>query len=481
MTDKQKHIHLIAICGVGMAPLAVLLKKAGYHVTGSDKAAYPPMSDVLRSAGIEIQEGFDPAHLDPHPDLVIVGNAVPRENPEALRVEQDALPKMSFPEAVAEFFIGDRKSLVVAGTHGKTTTTGMLARVLKDAQQKPGYLIGGLVSDLGEFARASDGDYFAIEGDEYDSAYFDKRPKFVHYRPAAAIVTSIEFDHADIYSDMDAIRSAFHGLAGQVPANGFIIGNGDYPDILATVKPNTAARFISYGTGAENDWRLSDLQSSAVGISFEAQYKGTTEARITLQVPGEMNALNALAVFAMCRELGIDDEPVLFGLSQFAGAARRQQKVGEVDGVVVIDDFAHHPTAVEATLEAIRGRYAGHRIVAVFEPRSNTSRRSVFQQQFTNALEKADFAVVSEVYVKENDPLAPDEMLATDQVVDDLLAAGRHAWTAAGPDAILARLVGELRNGDVVVCMSNGAFGGLPRRLLAALGSGSAAELSVQP
>jgi UDP-N-acetylmuramate: L-alanyl-gamma-D-glutamyl-meso-diaminopimelate ligase len=481
VSDKQQHVHLVAICGVGMAPLAVLLKKAGYRVTGSDKAAYPPMSDVLRAAGIEIQEGFKAEHLDPRPDLVIVGNAVPRENPEAVRVEDDDLAKMSFPEAVAEFFIADRKSLVVAGTHGKTTTTGMLARVLDDAQERPGYLVGGLVSDLGEFARAADGDYFVIEGDEYDSAYFDKRPKFVHYRPHAAIVTSIEFDHADIYSDMEAIRAAFHGLAGQVPSAGFIVGNGDYVDVLETVKPNTAARFISYGTGADNDWRLADLQSSAVGISFEARFKGSTEARVSLQVPGEMNALNALAVFALCRELGIDDQPVLFGLSQFQGATRRQQKVGEEEGIVVIDDFAHHPTAVAATLEAIRGRYVGHRIVAVFEPRSNTSRRSVFQRQYTEALKLADLAVVSAVYVKEADPLAVTEMLSTDKIVEDLTAAGREAWTADGPDAILARLAGELRSGDVVVCMSNGAFGGLPRRLLAELGGRATTQLTVQP
>lgn len=481
MSDKPRHIHLVAICGVGMAPLAVLLKKAGYHVTGSDKAAYPPMSDVLHGAGIEIQEGFDARHLDSKPDLVIVGNAVPRENPEAMRVERDELAKMSFPEAVAEFFIGDRKSLVVSGTHGKTTTTGMLARVLNDAQLRPGYLIGGLVSDLGEFARAATGEYFVIEGDEYDSAYFDKRPKFVHYRPYAAIVTSVEFDHADIYDDMSAIRSAFKGLAGQVPSDGFVIGNGDYRDIIDTVKPNTPARFISYGIGAENDWTVAGLESSAVGISFDARYHNNVEARLTLQVPGEMNALNALAVFAMCRELGLDDQPVLFGLSQFEGAARRQQKVGEVDGIVVIDDFAHHPTAVGLTLDAIRARYSGHRLVAVFEPRSNTSRRSVFQQQYTTALERADVAVVSAVYAKANDPLTADQALSTDRIVADLKAAGRDAWTADGPDEILARLAGQLRSGDVVVCMSNGAFGGLPKRLLAKLGSGTLPELTVQP
>jgi len=481
VNDKQRHIHLVSICGVGMAPLAVLLKKAGYHVTGSDKAAYPPMCDVLRAAGIEIQKGFAPEHLDPQPDLVIVGNAVPRDNPEALRVEQDGLAKMSFPEAVAEFFIRDRRSLVVSGTHGKTTTTGMLARVLDDAQLRPGYLIGGLVSDLGEFARAGTGEYFVIEGDEYDSAYFDKRPKFVHYRPHAAIVTSIEYDHADIYDDMEAIRVAFAGLAGQVPPEGFIIVNGDYTDIVDTIKPNTAARYISYGMESKNDWTVVGLESSAQGISFEARYRDKVEARVSLQVPGEMNALNALAVFAMCRELGLPDQPILFGLSQFQGAARRQEKIGEVDGIVIIDDFAHHPTAVGLTLDAIRASYVGHRLVAVFEPRSNTSRRSIFQEQYTAALERADLTVVSAVYAKENDPLSADQSLSTDRIVADLIAAGRSAWTADGPDAILPRLAAELRSGDVVVCMSNGAFGGLPKRLVAELSSGAASELTIQP
>jgi len=468
-----------------MAPLAVLLKKAGYRVTGSDKAAYPPMSDVLRDEGIEILSGFAAAHLDPRPDVVIVGNAVPSSNVEACEAEALGIERMSFPQAVAEYFIGDRKSLVVAGTHGKTTTTGMLARVLGDAGRQPGYLIGGLVRDLGEFARAATGEYFVIEGDEYDSAYFDKRPKFVHYRPHAAIVTSLEFDHADIYPDLDAVRAAFADLGTRIPSDGFLVGCADYGDVVDVIAPKVRGRFISYGStrnGAHAcDWHIGSLQANAVGQTFEARYRGSAEARLTLSVPGRMNALNALAVFVLCRELGIDDAAVAAALAQFEGAARRQEKVGEEAGIVVIDDFAHHPTAVQATLEAIRERYAGHRIVAVFEPRSNTSRRRIFQDQFTDALAVADLVVLSAVFRKENDPLTADEMLSTDSIVRNLRARSVEAWTVDGPDAILARLPTELRSGDVVVCMSNGAFGSLPRRLIVALGGSPSAELPVQP
>jgi UDP-N-acetylmuramate: L-alanyl-gamma-D-glutamyl-meso-diaminopimelate ligase len=443
------------------------------------------MSDVLRDEGIDIMAGFDVAHLDPRPDVVIVGNAVPAANVEARAAESLGIERMSFPQAVAEYFIGDCESLVVSGTHGKTTTTGMLARVLDDAGQGPGYLVGGLVRDLGEFARAATGPYFVIEGDEYDSAYFDKRPKFVHYRPHAAILTSVEFDHADIYADLDAVRAAFADLAARIPSDGFLVGCADYRDVMEIVAPKVRGRFISYGssrTAAQPcDWHLGGLQASAVGQTFDACYRGAVEARLTLSVPGRMNALNALAVFALCRELGIDEAAVTTGLAHFEGAARRQEKVGEEAGVVVIDDFAHHPTAVQATLEAIRERYAGHRIVAVFEPRSNTSRRRIFQDQFTRALALADVVVLSAVYRKENDPLTAENMLSTDTIVRDLAARGRTAWCGDGPDEILARLPGDLRSGDVVVCMSNGAFGSLPRRLVSELGGGSGAELPIQP
>jgi len=468
--NTPKRIHMIAVCGVGMAPLAVLLKGAGHAVTGSDKAAYPPMSDVLEQAGVQVLQGFDASHLEPPPDLVVVGNAVTRSNPEAVEVERRGIERLSFPEAVARFFLHGHRSLVVAGTHGKTTTTGMLARALQEAGLEPGYLVGGLVRDLGDLARPARGDYFVIEGDEYDSAYFDKGPKFLHYQPAAAIVTSLEFDHADIYRDLDHVKSAFSKLAAIVPREAPLVCCADYPDLLDAVGQTGPARVIPYGSSASARWRPGRLDATADGSRFEVELDGHAVDALQISVPGRMNVLNGLAVYALCSELGVDAEAVKRALRSFRGAARRQEVVGEAGGVTVVDDFAHHPTAIAATIEAMRARYPRRFLRVVFEPRSNTSRRNVFQGRFTDALAAADAVVLSAVYAKENDPLRADEMLSTDRIVTDLMAAGRPAWVADGPDAILARLVTEVREGDVVVCMSNGGFGNLPRRLLAALG-----------
>ncbi len=470
MSDPIEHVHLVAVCGVGMAPLAVMLKERGMAVTGCDRAAFAPMSEVLAAAGIEIELGFSPTHIESRPDLVVIGNAIPANNEEAREVERQGLRRWSFPETVERLFLAGREPLVVAGTHGKTTTTGMLARSLEVAGADPGYLVGGLVRDLGRFAREGTGRFFVIEGDEYDSAYFDKRPKFVHYRPSAAIVTSIEFDHADIYRDLEHVKSAFRLLAEQIPAGAPLVGCADSPQVRPAIAEAGRGRFVSYGL-REGDWRAASLECRGDTTSFDVVRGGAVERRrVRLILPGRMNVSNALAVYALCRELGMDGEAVVEALASFRGAARRQEVVGEASGITIVDDFAHHPTAVAATLDALRERFAGRRVWAVFEPRSNTSRRALFQRRYAAALAGADCIVVSAVYRKPNDPLAADEMLSTDRLVADLESAGRPAWTADGPDAILERLPGQLRAGDVVVCMSNGAFGNLPRRLLAALG-----------
>ncbi len=470
MSERVERVHLVAVCGVGMAPLAVMLKERGITVTGCDRAAFAPMSDVLAQAGIEIAQGFSPGHLDEsQPDLVVIGNAIPATNEEAAEVERRGLRRWSFPETVSRLFLEGREPLVVAGTHGKTTTTGMLARSLEVAGTDPGYLVGGLVRDLGRFAREGSGRFFVIEGDEYDSAYFDKRPKFVHYRPSAAIVTSIEFDHADIYRDLDHVKQAFRALAEQLPEGAPLVGCADSAEVGRTIEHVGRGRFVSYGL-REGRWRAAAIDCGTDATRFDILYGGSIERRgMRLAVPGRMNVANALAVYALCRELGVAGEAVAEALATFRGAARRQEVVGEASGVVVIDDFAHHPTAVAATLEALRERFEGRRLWAVFEPRSNTSRRAVFQQRYAEALAAADCVAVSAVYQKPNDPLAAEEMLSTDRLVSDLVRSGRTAWCADGPEAILERLPGELRAGDVVVCMSNGAFGDLPRRLLAAL------------
>jgi len=478
---ERMRIHLTAVCGVGMAPLAVALKEAGHDVTGSDIQAYPPMSEVLASAGIRILEGFSAKHLEPRPDLVVIGNAVPKTNPEAQEVERAGIARISFPEAVARFLIDGSRSLVVAGTHGKTTTTGMMAFVLDAAGVEPGYLVGGRVPDLGEFARAGAGRYFVVEGDEYDSAYFDKRPKFIHYRPYGVILTSIEFDHADIYRDADHVESAFADLLRLLKPESPLVACAEYESIRRVTGRVGVARVIWYGRDSVADWSYRDVRTVGGETHFEALYRGFPESTLKLSIPGEMNAANALAVYAMMRELDIDRTAVADALRRYKGAARRQQLVGEADGITVIDDFAHHPTAVRLTLDAIGERFPGRRLVAVFEPRSNTSRRAVFQDAYAEALSAASIAAVSAVYAKPNDPLSAEQMLSTDRLVADLAKRDTHAWAAEGPDAILARLPDDLRPGDVVVCMSNGSFGNLPRRLLALLGTGDGARVAVQP
>jgi UDP-N-acetylmuramate: L-alanyl-gamma-D-glutamyl-meso-diaminopimelate ligase len=468
MQNEPRHIHFLAICGVGMAPMAVMLRDAGYKVTGSDVAAYPPMGDMLREAGIEIRMGFDAKNLEPRPDLVVVGNAVPRSNPEAQAVEALGLEKTSFPAALGRFFLSrGAKSLVVAGTHGKTTTTGMLAHCLATAGTDPGYLVGGLVRDLGKLASAGGGEYFAVEGDEYDTAYFDKGPKFLHYKPSAVILTSVEFDHADIYSDVEHVKSSFRKLAGILPMNGPLVACTDYPHLLSAIDKAGKYRLVPYGLKSPEGWEPRDIRVGPEGSEFELHWKGRRDTVLHLPLVGAMNALNATAVYALCRELGIELGAVIEGLRTYKGAARRQEIVGEKGGITVVDDFAHHPTAVGLTIAAIRGRFPKRRLWAIFEPRSNTSRRAVFQQAYADALAGADCVALSAVFRKDNDPLKPEEMLSTDRLVSDLSARGVPAWTEAGPDEILARLRGELREGDVALCMSNGAFGGLPKKLVA--------------
>lgn len=476
-----RSIHLTAICGVGMAPLAVALKRSGYHVTGSDKQAFPPMSQVLAAAGIPIREGFSPTNLDPRPDLVVIGNAVTATNVEAIEVERLGIPRMSFPEAVGRFLIGGSKSLVVAGTHGKTTTTGMLAFALEGAGVEPGYLVGGLIPDLGELAKAGAGTYFAVEGDEYDTAYFDKQPKFLHYRPYAVILTSVEFDHADIYRDAAHVETAFGQLLDLLGSKGPLVACSDYESIHRLVDARARERTIWYGKSASRGWSYGALREAGEHTVFEALFDGRLEETLTLSLHGEMNVANATAVYALSRELGLDRARIVAAIARYRGGARRQEKIGEARGIVVIDDFAHHPTAVLKTLDAMARRYPGRRLVAVFEPRSNTSRRAVFQSAYAEALSHAALSVVSSVYAKQNDPLKPDEMLSTERLVEDLARLGRRAWSADGPEEILAKLPHELRSGDVVLCMSNGAFGNFPRRLLGLLAANDRPETRVQP
>jgi len=464
--ETIRHIHLMGICGTGVGALAGMLKSAGFVVTGSDQQVYPPMSDFLAQEGIPVQSGYSPANLTPRPDLVVVGNVIRRDNPEALALAELGLPYASFPQALGHFFIGAKKSLVVTGTHGKTTTSSLLATLLHGAGLAPSFMIGGLVQAFGRNFNVAGGEYFVAEGDEYDTAFFDKGPKFLHYRPHVAIVTSIEFDHADIYADLEAIKSSFRKLVAIMPPAGCLVACLDDPVVRELVAA-APCPVLGYGSAPDALWRLDGLRVEPGGTTFVAMKKGQPFGSFLNVLPGRHNALNALAVIAVLDFLGVGQEAIASGLRAFQGVRRRQEVRGVVRGVTVIDDFAHHPTAVRETLAALAAAYAGKRLVAVFEPRTNSSRRRVFQEAYADS-----FAGAAEVLVREPMPLAnvpAHEQFSSRQLVDDLLARGISARYFPSTEAILAHLVSTAGGGDVVAIMSNGGFDNIHQRLLALL------------
>jgi UDP-N-acetylmuramate: L-alanyl-gamma-D-glutamyl-meso-diaminopimelate ligase len=464
-------VHLIAACGVGMSGLAALLREAGHDVTGSDEQAYPPASTILRELGVTVSSGWEPRRLD-GADLVICGNAVTRDNPEARAARDRQLPTMSFPQAIEELFLQTRRPLVVAGTHGKTTSSSMLAFVLERCGRDPGWLIGGAPRDLPTSARLGGSRWFVIEGDEYDSAYFDKEAKFLHYRPDMLLLTAVEFDHADIYRDLDAVKGAFRKLIGLLRPGAPVAVCGDFPHALDVVRGG-AADVQRFGLDAGNTWRVTDLVDDGV-TRFCIREDGREVCEVALGAPGPINARNALGILLLARQTGVSWAAGAAALGEFRGVSRRQEIVGEARGVTVIDDFAHHPTAVAGTVAALRLRYPGRRLRAVFEPRSNTSRRTVFQAEFTEALAGADEVVLAQVFAKANDPIPAAERLSPETIVADVERRGTPARTIDGVPAIRDYLVASARSGDVIVIMSNGAFGGLPRLVAAGLGAPSA-------
>ncbi len=461
-------VHLIAACGVGMSALAVLLREAGHTVSGSDEQAYPPASTVLRAIGVTLSAGWEPRRLA-GVDLVICGNAVTRHNPEAAAAREQGMRTMSFPQALEELFLVERRPLVVAGTHGKTTSASMLAFVLQRCGRDPGWLIGGAPRDLPSSAALGGSPWFVVEGDEYDSAYFDKEPKFLHYRPHALLLTAVEFDHADIYRDLDAVKAAFRKLLGLLRPGAPLVACGDFPHLL-DVLAGTSADVGRFGLGEANRWRVTDLVDDGL-THFRIRDGDEAVCEVTLQAPGPINARNALGVLLVARELGVSWNAGAAALRQFRGVSRRQEIVGESRGVTVIDDFAHHPTAVAGTLAALRLRYPGRRLRAVFEPRSNTSRRRVFEHEFGDALARADEVVLAAVFVKANDPIPEAERLSPDTIVEQVARRGIPARTIDGVGPIRDYLVSSVRSGDVIVIMSNGSFGGLPRLVSDALGA----------
>ena len=464
MFGNLRSVHFIGIGGTAMASAAVAMHELGYQVSGSDQdVIYPPMSTFLAERSIRVMAGYAEVNLAHRPDLVVVGNAISRGNPEAEAVLDRKLRYCSLPELLKEFFIRGRRSLVVTGTHGKTTTASLLAWVLESAGLNPSFLIGGIPRNLGQGARFTDSEWFVIEGDEYDTAFFDKRSKFVHYLPEVAIVNNLEFDHADIFPTLADIQLSFRRFIHLIPRNGLLLANGDEANItpLLDVRHCPVKRF---GLGVENELRANGLVLKDDSSEFEL---GGTRFRIPMV--GELNVRNALAVTAAARHCGIRDSAIQSAFDSFLSVKRRMEVRGEAGGVTVIDDFGHHPTAIRETVRALRVKFPGRRIWAVFEPRSNTTRRNVFQQELVDALERADAVVVAEVARLEQLPLG--ERLNPEKLMQDLRLTGKPAAYLPTVDSIVDHVGSGARSGDVVCVFSNGGFGDIHNRLLARLGS----------
>lgn len=468
-TSRMPRVHLIGICGTAMATLAALLKQRGFDVRGSDQHVYPPMSDFLAAEQIPVLEGYRPEHIDDGLDLVVVGNAISRGNAELEAVLDRKLRHVSLPEALREHFLWQAPSVVIAGTHGKTTTTALTGWLLTHGGIDPTVFVGGIAGNFG----ASGSSYrlgsatapFVIEGDEYDSAFFDKTAKFLKYLPDVAVINNIEFDHADIYPDLEAVRIAFRRLVNLVPARGLTLLGIDSPE-AAALKERAHSRVLTFGTAAGADWQADALEVSSEGTSFRVRYRGEDLGRFTMPLVGAHNVRNALAAIAVGREFGVPPQRLREGLALFRGIKRRLEVVGTRREVTVYDDFAHHPTAVAETLAALRAAQPGRRIWAIFEPRSASSCRRVFQDDFARAFGAADEVVLATVF---RSSLPPDQRLSEEQLVADLRQSGTAARHLPDVDAIVAAVTAEARAGDLVVIMSNGGFGGIHHRLLTAL------------
>jgi UDP-N-acetylmuramate: L-alanyl-gamma-D-glutamyl-meso-diaminopimelate ligase len=465
--EAIRHVHLVAVAGTGVGTLACMLADRGFRVTGSDVAAYPPMGDQLRAAGIEVQKGFAREHVEAQrPDLVVIGNAVRADNPEARAAIDGGLPYLSFSDAVHHFFIRGKHSVVVAGTHGKTTCTSLIGWILAQTGRDPSLLIGGVARNFGVGFRLGAGDHFVVEGDEYDTAFFDKTPKFLHYAPRTLLLTSCEFDHADIYENQAQIEEQMAKLVALVPEDGCIVAETDTP-ALARLVERARAPVYSYGFSEEAQWKASDITFDEASTQFNVWSVQERAGRVRVPMHGRHNVENVLGSIALCHALGVPVQESAEALESFEGVRRRQEIRGEVSGVVVMEDFAHHPTAVRETIGAVRARYPDHRVLAVFEPRTNTSRRRFFEDDYVEALSSADVVILAPVHRAEDIPV--DERLRPERIVDALAARDVDASVHPDVDDIIEHLLGRCTGKDVALIMSNGEFGGIWDRLLARL------------
>jgi UDP-N-acetylmuramate: L-alanyl-gamma-D-glutamyl-meso-diaminopimelate ligase len=467
------HYHLIGICGTAMASLAGMLQARGHRVSGSDENVYPPMDKMLESLGIQIMRGYRPENLSPAPDCVVVGNAIPRGNPEVEETLRRRLLYRSLPEVLKTEFIRGRRSLVIAGTHGKTTTTSLAAWIIDQAGLDPTFLVGGVVQNFGVSFRVTDSDYFIIEGDEYDTAYFDKGPKFMHYLPEIAIVNNIEFDHADIYKDLDAVKLAFRRLMNLVPGSGKLIVGWDSPpvrEVVASFGEKLFTQLETFGTCDEAKWQARDIRFADGMTHFSVFREAKPWHEFQTPLIGDFNVRNSLAVIVAADAWEADRQTIAGAMKTFKSVRRRCEVRGEVNGITVIDDFAHHPTAVRETLAALRMKYHDRRLIAVFEPRSRTSCHATFQEAYVHAFAPADYVIVSRVY----DAQRAAEMggvLDIEALIDAVAANEKPAFAITDVEEIVQKLGQELRSGDVVAIMSNGGFGGIHEKLLAAFSS----------
>ena len=460
--DVRK-IHLIAVCGTGMGALACMLKNLGYEITGSDHKIYPPMSDFLVEQGVHIMDGFNAAHISDGTDLVIVGNAVTRENPEVKKMKQMGIPICSMPQALNHFVAQDKKTLVISGTHGKTTTSSILAWMLYKAGLDPSFMIGGILQNFDSNFRLGGGDCMIIEGDEYDTAFFDKGPKFMHFRPAMTVLTSVEFDHADIFQDLNHVRKAFGGFLSQLDSASLLFAF-DADENIKDLITKARCRIEFYGTNDHSAWRLGNVQIDAPWSVFDVLKSGKRFATFKTRLIGRHNLFNALPVIAIADHLGTPIEKISEAMETFEGVKRRQQIRGQKNQIMVMDDFAHHPTAVRETLEAVKSFYAQKHLIAVFEPRTNSSMRKVFQSIYPQSFDFADRICIRQPPLLEKIPTA--ERFSSEQLVADLKKRGKDAHFFADTESMVEFLVRQAAPGDLILVMSNGGFDNIHEKLL---------------
>ena len=462
MFSQIRSVHFVGICGTAMASAAAAMRDKGVRVTGSDQNVYPPMSTFLAERKIDVISGYAEQNLGHRPDLVVIGNAISRGNPEAEYVLDHKLPYCSLPELLKHFFIRGKRSLVVTGTHGKTTTTSLLTWVFEHNNLNPSYLIGGIPNNLGQGARFTESEWFIIEGDEYDTAFFDKRSKFVHYLPEVAIINNLEFDHADIFPNLDAIKTSFTHFIRLIPRNGLLLGNGDDHNLLPLLNV-THCPVKRFGLGERNAIQGFNLRYGPTATEFEIP-----SFKFHTNFVGELNVRNALAVVACAKHCGLKNHQIQSAFDTFKGIKRRMEVRGIAGGVTVVDDFGHHPTAIRETLRALRIKYASQKLWAIFEPRSNTTRRNVFQAELADSFAEADEVIVSQIARLEL--LPPEQRLNPEKLMADLKSSGKIAAYLPDVDAIVSHVTRRAQGGEVVVVFSNGGFGGIHGKLLEGLG-----------